>query len=94
MYYIELKMKKKLIVSAGMVIVAAAALFALTSLKMSDSSILFSANVEALARSEGSSSHAVCYSQYLKSDNSRCLECMSCEFVDGVGVHRGGVCRD
>lgn len=87
-------MKKKLIMAAGMVIVAAAALFALTSLKMSDSSILFSANVEALARSEGSSSRAVCYSQYLQSDNSRCLACMSCEFVDGVGVHRGGICRD
>ena len=87
-------MKNKMIVAAGMVIVAAAALFALTSLKMSDSSILFSANVEALARSEGSRSRAVCYSQYLQSDNSRCLACMSCEFVDGVGVHRGGICRD
>ena len=87
-------MKKKLIVAAGMVIVAAAALFVLTSLRMSDSSILFSANVEALARSEGSSSRAICYSEYLRSEEVCCLECMTCEFVNGVGVHRGGVCRN
>lgn len=54
---------------------------------------LFKANVEALARNEADGGRAICYSQYLKSEDMRCLECGSCTYVDGVGVHRGGYCK-
>lgn len=52
MYYIELKMKKKLIVAAGMVIVAAAALCIKVSKEIIVSNELFEENVEALTRVE------------------------------------------
>lgn len=52
MYYIELKMKKKLIVAAGIVIVAAAALCIKVSKEIIVSNELFEKNVEALTRVE------------------------------------------
>ena len=48
-------------------------------------------NAEALAGAR-SAQRIVCYSQYLVHDSMRCLECVTCEYVNGAGFEKGGYC--
>ena len=86
-------MTKKVIIAEGALIVTAAVsafTYAFNERDVKDD--LFDANVEALARSEGSGK-AICYSQHSVNDSMRCLECGSCKYVNGAGVDKGGYCR-
>ncbi|MDE7127729.1 MAG: hypothetical protein K2O58_07540 [Bacteroidales bacterium] len=86
-------MKKALSIAAVAALVAAAVSISVyvNSVK-NEMDDLFYANVEALARGEGGG-HAICYSSYIPSDNMRSLLCVTCDYVDGIGVVKGGYCK-
>lgn len=86
-------MKKKLVLAACAAIVAAAAVCgtkAARSFMTADE--LFNENVEALASREGHG-RAMCFNQYSVNKDLRCLRCYDCIYVEGQGLHRGGICR-
>lgn len=53
------------------------------------------ANAEALAsvEADGGSGRAICYSRYSINDSMRCLECGSCDYVNGACVDKGVYCK-
>ena len=86
-------MKNKIAIAVGtMILTAGMAAFIFASSERNVMENLFDANVEALARSE-SGSKAMCYSQYSVNETMRCLECGTCNYVDGAGVDKGGYCK-
>ena len=86
-------MKNKIAIAVGtMILTAGMAAFIFASSEKNVMENLFDANVEALARSE-SGSKAKCYSQYSVNETMRCLECGTCNYVDGAGVDKGGYCK-
>ena len=86
-------MKNKIVIAVGtFILTAGMAAFVFASSERNVMENLFDANVEALARSE-SGSKAMCYSQYSVNDTMRCLECGTCNYVNGAGVDKGGYCK-
>ena len=88
-------MNKKIILFAAGAVLLAASAFTFASVNKSNDpmSDLFKANVEALADTEAGGGRAVCYSQYSLNDSMRCLECGTCNYVNGAGVDKGGYCK-
>ncbi len=80
-------MKKKLFIS----IVALTATFIISFSVYASNNFQ---NAIALDYSEESASgRAICYTEYYACEAMRCLKCVSCDYVAGIGVIKGGYCK-
>ena len=92
-YKVRLIMKKKKMLTAGLAIVMTSGLFGMMSaMSEIESDVIFDANVEALARGEGGGK-AICYSEIVFAEGYSCLQCGTCDFVEGHGAQKGGYCK-
>lgn len=86
-------MKKRILLTASIAIVIATGLFGMNrAVSGIESGLVFNANVEALARGEGGGK-AICYSEIAFVEGYSCLQCGTCDFVEGHGAQKGGYCK-
>lgn len=52
-----------------------------------------SQNATAIDNLDTTSGRAICYSQYSVSETMRCLRCITCDYVAGIGITKGGYCK-
>lgn len=82
------KRRSNIILKSAVIVTLVALLSTLTGIHSNRKGI-----IENAAALEILSSRSKCYSQYVVTENSKCLECISCSFVFGAGITVGGYCN-